>query len=245
MIIYFSATGNCKHVANKIAQSLSDKSRSIEEISPEIQLSEGEVFGIVTPTYWWELPINVREFLQKMKLHLQGEHYIFSVSTYGTTPGASGADVMHILKKKGIELNAMYSVKMTDTWTPFFDLSDKVKVAAENKAADLEIQTVAAQIKERKTGNRMHKSMPYGVRLITDMLYNNERRTKHFHVENSCIGCGLCAKNCPTKAIEMHDKHPVWVKPKCAICLRCLHSCPKFSIQYGRNTKKHGQYRHP
>ena len=25
-------------------------------------------------------------------------------------------------------------------------------------------------------------------------------------------------------------------------CLGCLHKCPTFAIQYGRNTKKHGQY---
>ena len=29
------------------------------------------------------------------------------------------------------------------------------------------------------------------------------------------------------------------------MCLGCLHRCPKFAIQYGRNTKKHGQYTNP
>lgn len=45
-------------------------------------------------------------------------------------------------------------------------------------------------------------------------------------------------------AIEMQDKRPVWVKEKCTMCLGCLHRCPKFAIQYGKNTKQHGQYQH-
>ena len=29
------------------------------------------------------------------------------------------------------------------------------------------------------------------------------------------------------------------------MCLGCLHRCPEFAIQYGKNTKKHGQYMNP
>lgn len=34
----------------------------------------------------------------------------------------------------------------------------------------------------------------------------------------------------------MQDKHPVWIKEKCPMCLGCPHRCSKFAIQYG---KKH------
>ena len=47
------------------------------------------------------------------------------------------------------------------------------------------------------------------------------------------------------QAIEIRDKKPVWVKQKCTACLGCLHRCPKFAIQYGKNTVKHGQYTNP
>ena len=50
---------------------------------------------------------------------------------------------------------------------------------------------------------------------------------------------------CPVNAIEMKNKRPVWVKEKCVMCLGCLHRCPKFAIEYGKNTTKHGQYTHP
>lgn len=70
-------------------------------------------------------------------------------------------------------------------------------------------------------------------------------RTSHFTVEDTCVGCGLCARNCPVSAIEIREKKPVWVKDECVMCLRCLHHCPKFAIQYGKRTKQHGQYTHP
>lgn len=47
------------------------------------------------------------------------------------------------------------------------------------------------------------------------------------------------------EVIEMLDGKPVWVKGKCVMCLGCLHRCPKFAIQYGENTRRHGQYTNP
>lgn len=71
------------------------------------------------------------------------------------------------------------------------------------------------------------------------------RRTAHFRVEDSCIGCGLCARKCPVQAIRMENGRPVWVQDRCALCLGCLHRCPRFAIQYGKHTKQHGQYTNP
>lgn len=61
---------------------------------------------------------------------------------------------------------------------------------------------------------------------------------------DTCVGCGLCAKNCPISAIKLKDRKPEWMKEQCVMCLACLHHCPKFAIQYGKHTKKHGQYVH-
>ena len=52
----------------------------------------------------------------------------------------------------------------------------------------------------------------------------------------SCIHCGLCAKECPAKAIEMvqceNKKSPELNLAKCIFCYRCAEVCPKKAIHY-------------
>lgn len=54
MIIYFSATGNSKYVAERIARELNDTAISIidciETETYDFTLSDGEKIGIVSPT---------------------------------------------------------------------------------------------------------------------------------------------------------------------------------------------------
>lgn len=244
MILYFSATGNSRHVAMRIADSLGDKAISIEGLSPDLTIADGECLGLVSPTAWWELPVITRQFIRSMNVTGKPS-YVFFVVTYGTTSGATAADASHELRRRGIHLNAAFGVKMPDTWTPLFDLSDKDKVAKINEEAEKQIDKLLPRIAAHEKGFHVALRTPYAFRLFTDCMLDINRHTKNFHVEDTCIGCGKCARNCPAQAIEIRDKRPVWTKDMCALCFRCLHNCPKFAIQYGRNTKAHGQYLHP
>ena len=68
MIVYFSGTGNCKYVAERISAALNNTAVSIEKQMPDITVTPDEIFGIVTPTYWWELPPIMREWLNRLDL---------------------------------------------------------------------------------------------------------------------------------------------------------------------------------
>lgn len=243
MILYFSATGNCKHVTKRLIEALNQEAASIVDCIKESRYDfKDEAIGIVSPTYNWGLPSIVKEFLEKVKLKTD---YLYFISTYGTTPGASDSMAKRAIKNRKID--AFYSVRMADTWTPIFDLSTEEKVKKFTKNTEKEIDSLIERVKTREKNKKMSPRMPsLLVNYIAQPIYNRKvRLTSNFHVEDNCIGCGLCEKKCPVEAIKLENKRPIWVKNKCIMCLGCLHRCPKFSIQYGKNTKKHGQYTNP
>ncbi len=245
MIIYFSGTGNSKYAAEQLAEKLYDRAVTIEGLSSEIHLSKGENLGIVTPTYWGGLSVMMRDFIRSMKLTADGDNYIWLAATYGLLSGFSGKDCKDELKNKGIKLDASYVIRMPEIWTPIFSAKNEKKNDKLNAAAEDLIANVAAKVAARTTGDFPASPLPYFAHPVTQALVESERKTSHFHVTDACIGCTLCAKKCPAQAIEMKNGRPEWVKDKCAVCLRCLHHCPKFAIQYGMNTKRHGQYVNP
>jgi formate hydrogenlyase subunit 6/NADH:ubiquinone oxidoreductase subunit I len=53
-----------------------------------------------------------------------------------------------------------------------------------------------------------------------------------------CVGCGLCSRDCPSKAIEMVQvgprKYPQFNIAKCLFCHQCIESCRKKAIKNSR-----------
>ncbi len=245
MIYYFTSTGNCEYVARRIADATDDTIAPINGVT-QIALAAGERLGFVFPTYFWALPKLVEELMVHMEITAVDEQpYIFFVATYGTTCGATYKVMKKHIARTGKALTAAYSVKMPDDWTPWFDLSDHDKVAAQNDAAEPQIDEVITHITACDEGNMMRDPMPAWMTFFSLKLYEGYRKTKKIRVEDSCIGCGKCARECPEQAIVLVDGKPTWTKPKCTLCLHCVHTCPAFAIQYkGDGTKKHGQYHH-
>ena len=89
MILYFSATGNCKYVAARLAEADGQEVLSIVDCIREKRFAfEDETIGVISPAYDWGLPSIVKEFLEQAALRTS---YLYFAATYGTTPGAIGA----------------------------------------------------------------------------------------------------------------------------------------------------------
>ena len=79
MILYFSATGNSKYVASRLAKSAEQDILSIVHCIREdrYEFSDEEI-GIISPTYFWGLPVIVKEFLEKAAFKTD---YLYFAST--------------------------------------------------------------------------------------------------------------------------------------------------------------------
>lgn len=246
MIFYFSATGNSRYVAKRLAQINKDLLYEIGSHDVrDYHIEEGEPVGFVMPTYYWGVPKVVLDFIKSMRI--EGAHYCYLVLTCGGSTSRAATIFTKAFNSRFAPVNTVqgfYSVKMPDTYTPMFDIPDAQRSAEIVKEADPVIENVAAYINGCSVGDfdQLH-----GKAILTTVCYPIYKiiTTRLFHVTDACVGCGLCESNCPSQAIKMVEGKPQWVSRRCSHCLRCLHRCPQFAIQFGKSTRKRGQYVNP
>lgn len=244
MILYFSATGNSKYCAEKIAKATGDSIFSLNDAMKkgltEIDCSNCSQLGFVLPTHDWGLPWAVEDYLKVVKLrNLPTDTYIFSVHTCGMMSGANGYRMKGIMSKKGLHLDAGFSIFM-----PTSDFVMKQKGGPEKKAevltkAEQTISDIITDVKSRNRVFRLKNQIPFPVQLVASKLsLPIRKKVKDFHVTEACIGCGKCKIVCPQNIIDMKEHHPIWTVDRCMNCFACMHNCPKQAIQHEKSAKK-------
>lgn len=246
MLFYFSGTGNTKHVVDKLKYP-DEKVINIEDIDVKktgrIEVDEDRL-GILAPTYAAGLPTIMKIFLEKADFIFGEKPYIFFITTCDGMPGITGNMVNDILKEKGIELDASYFINMPENFAPMFNVSDKKLNDEINKKADEKIEDIKKIIDAKEHGNNIGTVIGKTAAKTMYESFLNSRKTHKFKVNDMCIMCGACERNCPIGAIELHFGVPEWVKKQCLLCMRCLNFCPTNAIEYG-DSKGNGQYLHP
>lgn len=154
-------------------------------------------------------------------------------NTMGLFSGDGTGCTARLLKKYGAEILGGLQIKMPDS---VCDSKLLKKGIEENrqiiKNADKRIEQTAEQIKRGiypKEGLSFiaHIKGLFGQRLwfYRKTIYYTDK----LKISDSCIGCGLCSKECPMKNIKMKENRAVPGK-RCTMCYRCISLCPQKAI---------------
>lgn len=251
MIFYFSATGNSKYTAEKIAVDRTERIVSITECIQNndyaFSMMENETIGFVMPVYFYGLPILIKDFIKKLKLDITEKNYSYLVLTCGGSTGSAAEAFEKILVDKGVRLSAKYAVLMPDNYIPLFTMKSDSEIMSLLDKSDQTLEEIHEKINRREIGdfNTNKGFAPTLLSAAAYLFYKHGRKTKKFYVTDQCTGCRVCEKLCPSAAIRINNGKPEWIKPECTQCFGCLHRCPVQAIQYGKKTEKRGRYYNP
>ena len=208
MILYFSATGTSKYVAEQIAKATGEKIVPLKELVRQEKYSltvpEGENFGVVMPTYWEGLPAILLDYLQKVEINLEGSsHYCFFVATYGCDYGNILSTAQKEFGKVGISFDSLYAACFVDNWSPMFYLKDAQRNRLAEENGEAETRAIIEQIMRREKGHSLPDQMPGIMAAAAKANYNRIRKTKNFRLDRENVSAAGCAPdNAPSMPLS-------------------------------------------
>jgi ferredoxin len=235
MIFYFSGTGNSKWVAEQIANKINEKVVAIADIKDVLSTKDEKIIGLVFPIYAWGVAEPMLQFTKKLQ---KTNAFTFGICTCAMDAGLAMKKLSTIFK-----LDSCYSVTMPSNYIVGADVEDERIINEKIAKAKIDLDAISVEILENKKVYRVNEgAVAFLKSNFATMGFNKfARNTKPFFADVNCIGCGLCAKECPAKTITIRDSKPTWGK-QCYKCMKCINSCPKKAIQYGKKTANRGRY---
>lgn len=249
MIFYFSGTGNTQWVARRLAEATGEELRYIPDELKKgtlvYELKEGERLGFCFPTHGWQPPHIVRQFIRQSSF--VNASYVYAVTTCGDNMGECMTILNKELRARGLQAETLFSVIMPESYVclPFMKTDSEERVTEKITQAKRQLEHICRIVKDRKRGivELERGATPRLYSYVIGGYFNRRMITdKKFTVDaDVCTRCGKCQKVCPVGNIE--GVPPKWLhNGRCTMCLACYHHCPVHAINYGKITRKRGQY---
>lgn len=232
--IYFSGTGNTRHCTQKLLSLLDESAECIalESDDSEKAIRENDLIIYAYPTQYSNAPIFVRDYI-KMHPSIWENKKILCLNTMGLFSGDGTGCTARMFRKYGANVVGGMQIRMPDS---VCDSKALKKSLVENQKivqkADMKIQQVAQQIKDGVFPQEGLSLLAHMKGLFGQRLWFYGKTTHYsdrVKISSNCIGCGLCARDCPMQNIKMTDGRPI-AGDHCTMCYRCISHCPRQAI---------------
>ena len=244
MILYFTGTGNSRHIARLISKEIDDEVISINELiksGSNNEIKSDKPFVFIAPTYAWRIPMVVEKFIKNIKL--SGNRKVYFILTCGADTGDATSFLKYISKEKGLEFMGLRALVMPDNYIVMYSTPSDEENERRIKNVEEEVNKIVKYIvsgrkfEENKTTiiDRMKSNS------INKMFYKIYVSAKGFHTTDKCISCGKCEGLCPLNNIILVDGKPKW-GDNCTHCMACICGCPTYAIEYKNKTKNRRRY---
>jgi len=256
---YFTGTGNSWKILDTCKSVFQEAGHNVEihEIkTTESDIPESDILGFCFPVYAFGIPRICRKYLKSIQ-KFNNRQKVFVIVTAGDSDesGFSLKESEQILRKKNCDIVYSGVIQMPINWT-----TSPIPPYPPSKEEAVEIIKAGVEQAKRMThvilnGINKYHIFNYPKRYTRIRFYKDYWLFKHMGIQNlwrtfkvydSCNGCELCSKICPTKSITIKEKKPVWTST-CEQCMRCVNFCPNESIyqSMGGETKGKNKYHEP
>ena len=232
--IYLSGTGNTRHIVNRLLDELGNKGtvRPIESEDVKSAFDSDELI-LAYPTMFSNIPYLVRDFINKNQNEWKGKK-VFLITTMGLFAGDGTGCAARLLKKHGAVITGGIQIIMPDSIS---DCKALKKSAEQNKAiVNKAEQRITEIAKQMRTGNYPQEGLSFWAHMAglfgQRLWFYNKAMSYTDKVKinpDKCIGCGICAKGCPTQNIKLENGKAA-ADNRCTMCYRCINNCPKQAI---------------
>ena len=199
-MFWFSGTGNSEYVAERVHNALAAEGKSesvsiaeaMKNKAYSYHVDGNTLLGFVFPTYFWGVPSIVRDFISRLETDGKPESLYVVLTCWGSA-GMSDVMTASLLEKRGLYLDAAFSVSMPDNYCILLDLmTPKEKIAPILNEAGRKIETVLSVLKNGCSGYDGRSLVDRGAapRLKTALLYplyDWSRTCAPFHADDTCI----------------------------------------------------------
>ncbi|WP_234117346.1 EFR1 family ferrodoxin [Clostridium hydrogenum] len=247
MILYFTGTGNSRYIAKQIANLTGDKLVSINKRIKENNISEINATGrliFVVPTYCWRIPRLVEEWIAKTRF--TGTKNVYFIMNCGTSIGNAKKYIKRLCKRKNFKYMGVVSIVMPENYIAMYDAPDESVAIQIIENANLVIGKIGEIVRQGKVFTDRQSNLIDCLKssVINTIFYSFLVKADKFTVDDKCVGCGICVKECSLNNINLKGNKPVWGK-ECTHCMACICKCPKEAIEYGEKSVGKIRYKCP